>query len=128
MSTLVITAIVKPSEEPNQLFLADLSREATPEPPDKTHTMVLQRLDSRIPINCRFKRSEENDASASYRATQGVPSRLGNRVCDVVRAAARAGLRKLEARDRHTQRRSARDGNGRAAAERHLDAGRANLV
>jgi hypothetical protein len=41
MSTLVITAIVTPSEEPKQLFLADLLREATPERLDKTNTMML---------------------------------------------------------------------------------------
>jgi hypothetical protein len=41
MSTLVITAIVTPSEEPNQLFLADLLRETTPGLDDKTNTMML---------------------------------------------------------------------------------------
>ena len=40
MSTLVITAIVTPSEEQNQLFLADLLREATPAPLDKTNTII----------------------------------------------------------------------------------------
>lgn len=100
MSTLVITAIVTLSEERNQLFSADLSREATPEPLDKSNTMVLQRMDSRIRINCRFKLSDENDARASQRATQDVPSRLGYLVCDLVRATAHARLRKLDARYR----------------------------